>query len=67
MRRMRRMWRGQLGPPRFPPPLQQKHMQPWGAWDAHPVSECSQQTGKTPIGGRWVVHNTGDAASPNAR
>eukprot|EP00969_Alexandrium_andersonii_P216495 9562337-Alexandrium_andersonii.AAC.1 len=42
-------------------------MDSWQVWDARPISERKERTGRAPIGGIWVDHNMGDEASPNVR
>eukprot|EP00969_Alexandrium_andersonii_P356419 15446505-Alexandrium_andersonii.AAC.1 len=44
-----------------------RFMESWRAWDVRPISERIARTGKRHIGGRWVGHNKGDAATPNVR
>ena len=36
-------------------------------WTKVPVQECYDNTGKKPVGGRWVDINKGDTAEPNYR
>ena len=36
-------------------------------FDKVPIEECYANTGKNPIGTRWVGHNKGDAANPDIR
>jgi hypothetical protein len=39
----------------------------WGVWERVPVAECWRDTGKAPIGSKWVDVNKGDAANPVIR
>ena len=36
-------------------------------WDKVPISECYNNTGKAPVGTRWIDINKGDEANPNYR
>ena len=42
-------------------------MQSWRVWDEVLVEECRRATKKTPLGGRWVDVNKGDATTPLIR
>ena len=44
-----------------------KFLASWHVWDVRPISECWAKTGKAPQRGRWVDHNKGVEANPNAR
>ena len=44
-----------------------KFLREWHVWDVRPTAECWAQTGKPPIGGRWVDHNKGDEDHPKVR
>jgi len=44
-----------------------KCMDKWDIWDIVDIEECRKRTGKSPISGRWVDHNKGDAVKPNVR
>ena len=38
-----------------------------GIWDVVPVTVCLEQTGKPPVGVRWVEHMTNDPEKPDIR
>jgi hypothetical protein len=42
-------------------------MQSWGVWKRARIAECWQETGKAPIGSKWVDVNKGDAKKPLIR
>ena len=42
-------------------------MEDWHVWEEVPVSECFKETGKKPLGGRWVDCNKGDQSQPDVR
>jgi hypothetical protein len=44
-----------------------KFMLDWGVWERAPISDCWRETGKAPIGSKWVDVNKGDAANPLVR
>jgi hypothetical protein len=44
-----------------------KFMLDWGVWVRAPTAECWRDTGKAPIGSKWVDVNKGDAANPLIR
>ncbi len=44
-----------------------KFMLEWGVWEHAPISECWKQTGRAPIGSKWVDVNKGDAVRPLVR
>jgi hypothetical protein len=44
-----------------------KFMLDWGVWERALVSDCWHETGKAPIGSKWVDVNKGDAANPLIR
>ena len=39
----------------------------YGVWIKVPLKECYDNTGKAPVGGRWVDHNKGDDINPDVR
>jgi hypothetical protein len=39
----------------------------WGVWERALVSDCWRETGKAPIGSKWVDVNKGDATTPLIR
>ena len=39
----------------------------WQVWEEVPVEICRKNTGKGPLGGRWVDVNKGDSKEPNVR
>ena len=39
----------------------------WETCEEVPVQQCSDRTGKGPLGGRWVDVNKGDDKNPNVR
>jgi hypothetical protein len=42
-------------------------MREWGVWKRARITECWQETGKAPIGSKWVDVNKGDATKPMIR
>ncbi len=44
-----------------------KFMLDWGVWERAPISACWQETGRAPIGSKWVDVNKGDAVTPLIR
>jgi hypothetical protein len=42
-------------------------MREWRVWDVVPISECVRESGKQPLGGRWVDVNKGDHDRPDVR
>ena len=44
-----------------------KFMLEWGVWERARITECWQETGKAPIGSKWVDVNKGDATKPLIR
>ncbi len=44
-----------------------KFMLDWGVWERARTTECWQETGKAPIGSKWVDVNKGDAKKPLIR
>ncbi len=44
-----------------------KFMLDWGVWERAPTTECWKETGKAPIGSKWVDVNKGDAKNPLIR
>jgi hypothetical protein len=44
-----------------------KFMLDWGVWERARVDDCWKETGKAPIGSKWVDVNKGDAAKPLIR
>ncbi len=44
-----------------------KFMIDWGVWERALVTDCWRETGKQPIGSKWVDVNKGDAANPQIR
>ena len=36
-------------------------------WTKVPIQECYDETGKKPVGGRWIDINKGDGKNPNYR
>jgi hypothetical protein len=44
-----------------------KFMIDWGVWERALVTDCWRETGKQPIGSKWVDVNKGDAARPQIR
>jgi hypothetical protein len=44
-----------------------KFMLEWGVWERALVSDCWRETGKPPIGSKWVDVNKGDATKPLIR
>jgi hypothetical protein len=44
-----------------------KFMLDWGVWERALVTDCWRETGKAPIGSKWVDVNKGDAAKPQIR
>ncbi len=44
-----------------------KFMSEWGVWERAPISACWQETGRAPIGSKWVDVNKGDAVKPLIR
>ncbi len=41
-----------------------KFMLDWGVWERALTTDCWRETGKAPIGSKWVDVNKGDAAKP---
>jgi hypothetical protein len=39
----------------------------WGVWERAPVADCWRDTGRAPIGSKWVDVNKGDSANPVIR
>jgi hypothetical protein len=44
-----------------------KFMLDWGVWKRALITECWAETGKAPIGSKWVDVNKGDATKPQIR
>ena len=44
-----------------------KFMLDWGVWERAPISDCWKETGRAPIGSKWVDVNKGDATRPQIR
>jgi hypothetical protein len=44
-----------------------KFMLDWGVWKRALVTDCWRETGKQPIGSKWVDVNKGDATKPQIR
>ena len=44
-----------------------KFMLDWGVWERAPIADCWHETGKAPIGSKWVDVNKGDASKPLIR
>ncbi len=44
-----------------------KFMLDWGVWEKALITDCWRETGKAPIGSKWVDVNKGDAAKPLIR
>jgi hypothetical protein len=44
-----------------------KFMLEWGVWERALVTDCWRETGKAPIGSKWVDVNKGDATNPMVR
>ncbi len=44
-----------------------KFMLEWGVWQRAPIADCWRETGKAPIGSKWVDVNKGDSAKPLVR
>ena len=44
-----------------------KFMKDWGVWERALVTDCWRETGKAPIGSKWVDVNKGDATKPQIR
>jgi hypothetical protein len=44
-----------------------KFMLDWGVWERALITDCWRETGKAPIGSKWVDVNKGDAAKPLVR
>ncbi len=44
-----------------------KFMLDWGVWERALIADCWQETGKAPIGSKWVDVNKGDATKPLIR
>jgi hypothetical protein len=44
-----------------------KFMLDWGVWERAPIANCWRDTGKAPIGSKWVDVNKGDATKPLIR
>jgi hypothetical protein len=44
-----------------------KFMLDWGVWERVPVTDCWRDTGRAPIGSKWVDVNKGDATKPLIR
>jgi hypothetical protein len=44
-----------------------KFMLDWGVWERALVTDCWRETGRAPIGSKWVDVNKGDAANPVIR
>ncbi len=44
-----------------------KFMLNWGVWERALVTDCWAETGKAPIGSKWVDVNKGDATKPQIR
>ncbi len=42
-------------------------MRDWGVWKLARIAECWSETGKAPIGSKWVDVNKGDAKKPSIR
>ena len=42
-------------------------MEDWQFWEEVPVSQSFKETGKKPLGGRWVDCNKGDQKQPDVR
>jgi hypothetical protein len=44
-----------------------KFMLEWGVWERALITDCWRETGKAPIGSKWVDVNKGDAVKPLIR
>ncbi len=44
-----------------------KFMLEWGVWERALITDCWRETGKAPIGSKWVDVNKGDATKPLIR
>jgi hypothetical protein len=44
-----------------------KFMLDWGVWEKALITDCWRETGKAPIGSKWVDVNKGDATKPQIR
>jgi hypothetical protein len=44
-----------------------KFMLDWGVWERATIADCWRETGKAPIGSKWVDVNKGDATKPLVR
>ena len=44
-----------------------KFMLDWGVWERALISDCWRETGKAPIGSKWVDVNKGDETKPLIR
>jgi hypothetical protein len=44
-----------------------KFMLDWGVWERVPIADCWRETGRAPIGSKWVDVNKGDAVRPLIR
>ena len=44
-----------------------KFMLDWNVWERAPIADCWRETGRAPIGSKWVDVNKGDAAKPLIR
>jgi hypothetical protein len=44
-----------------------KFMLDWGVWERALITDCWAETGKAPIGSKWVDVNKGDAKKPQIR
>jgi hypothetical protein len=44
-----------------------KFMMDWGVWKRAPTTDCWRDTGKAPIGSKWVDVNKGDETKPQIR
>ncbi len=44
-----------------------KFMLDWGVWERALITDCWRETGKAPIGSKWVDVNKGDAMKPLIR
>jgi hypothetical protein len=44
-----------------------KFMLDWGVWERALITDCWRETGKAPIGSKWVDVNKGDATKPLIR
>ncbi len=44
-----------------------KFMLDWGVWERALITDCWRETGRAPIGSKWVDVNKGDATNPLIR